>query len=244
MITDVEKEVLLDTWKLILEPAFENIEIKTVTKGTDSVRLSYSIFVEFKSKMGKRKLNWINVKVNRENQLSITYTNIDTKETRRLLSAMTDVILEQIEHLNPSFLLMKTFGTVELPATYLNKETREAKKTRPTGVKKADIVAKKSKILAYFEELKTKTLPVYEPDRFNDERRVFLIGGGGSKYLAEVFVELGIATGFRKWDKSYKVDFKHEHYNSSYYSVLDEWEEFVKKEVGLSSCYVHTYYID
>lgn len=241
MMTDVEKEVLTDTWKLILEPIFENIEIK-VSKDTNSK--SYSFLVEFKSKLGKRKINWIFVKIDHENQLSISYSKLDAKETRRLLSGLTDVILEQIEHLDRSFLLTKTFGTVKLPALYLNKEEREAKKTRPPSVKKADIIAKKGKILAYFEELKTKALPVYKPDHINDERKVFLIGGAGSKHLADVFVELGIATGFSKWDKSYNVDFNHEHYESSYYSVLYEWEEFVKKEIGLYKSYVYTYYVN
>ncbi|MCK2000716.1 hypothetical protein MZM54_04845 [[Brevibacterium] frigoritolerans] len=242
MTTVVEKEVLTDTWKSILEPVFENIEIKIVSKDTNSK--SYSFLVEFKSKLGKRKINWIYVKLNQENQLSISYSKLDAKETRRLLSGITDVILDHIEHLDPSFLLMKTFGTVKFPALYLNKEEREVKKTRPPGVKKADILAKKSKILAFFEELKTKKLPVCEPDKWNDERRVFQVGGTGSKYLAEVLLELGIVKDFRKWDKCYAVNFNHEHYASSYYSVLDEWEEFVKKEIGFSRCYIHIYYID
>lgn len=244
MITDVENEILIDTWKLILEPVFENIEIYEVSKRTKTVILSYYFSFDFTTKLGKRKHNWIYVNVTRENQLSITYSNIDTNETIRLVSAMTDVILEHIEHLNPSFLLMKTFGTVKLPASYLNKEKRDAKKTRPPGVKKADILDKKGEILAFFEELKTKTLPVCEPDHFNDERRVFQLGGTGSKYIAELFLELGIAKDPGKWGKYYTLSFHPEHYVSSYYSVMDEWQTFVKKEIGLSQCSIHIYYLD
>jgi hypothetical protein len=232
---------LLETWTPLFEE-FKNVQLINVgQRSKTETRLEYWFALKATTQRGVQKILNINV-ISFKSQLKINFSDVNTKELLILLSEITDKIVENIDLLNPSFSMIVTFGQVTYPYYYRSKEQRETKRTRPSGVKKADILLKKDKILSFFNELRTKQLPERTPHY--DERRVFQIGGTGAKYLVELLIELGIAKDPGKWGSYHTIKFYPEHYVSSLYPVMDEWEKFIRNEIGLQKCFVHIYYVD
>lgn len=233
---------MIDTWNPIFA-TYENVRLMSVGEKEQKSRMDYWFSFFVTSKRGKQMHCRIAFsKPFKQNKLTFVFSDTKSKEMSFLLSELTEVIIEHIELLDPSLTMITTFGQIEFPYSYRNKEKREEVKVKRTGVKKADILAKKDTILSFFNELKTKDLPEIKPGY--DERRVFQIGGGGAKYLIELLIELGIASDPGKWGSYYTIRFNPDHYEATYYSVMDEWEEFIKKIIGLEKCFVHCWYMD
>lgn len=232
---------LRDIWKIIFN-TYDNVELNNVSPASpnSSVEKGYSFSFTITTKKGKQNMATIRIWTIK-GQLNLHFSDgYATKEMIDLLSALSDKVLENLEYLDPSFCILKTFGSVIMPFGY--RIRGKEKKQTNSGVKKEEILGKEKEIIAFFNELKTKELPVRTIHQ--DERRIFRVGGRGSKYLVDFFLKLGIAKEIGKWDSYHTMRFESTHYKSPLYSVMDEWESFIQNKIGLKKCSVHTWYID
>lgn len=240
--TATAQNEMVDIWNPIFS-TYENVKLMSVGQKEQKFRMDYWFSLFVTTKRGKQFMPRISFsKSFKENKLTFAFSDTKSKEMLFLLSELTEVIVEHIELLDPALTMITTFGQIEYPYSYRSKEKREEVKVKRTGVKKSDILAKKETILSFFNELKTKDLPEIKPGY--DERRVFQIGGGGAKHLIELLIELGIASDPGKWGSYHTIRFNPDHYTGTYYAIMDEWEEFIRKTIGLEKCFVHCWYMD
>ncbi|MGF7535800.1 hypothetical protein AAGG74_19265 [Bacillus mexicanus] len=236
-----EKDSLTLMWTKVFE-YYPNVQLLKVRNFDDSLKndFNFGFFFGITTKRGKFNFVGFTLKL-KKNTISIRSSASPTKEMRLIISELIDKTLENIDLLNPSYLLVNMFGKKVYPPFYIPKDKRISKK-RKSGVKKADILTKKEEILDFHSLLKTKTFKnrVYHPDEF----RAFLVGGFGAKHLADLLLSLGIVKKIDKWDNYHKIEFNVDDYVGDLYSVMDEWENFIRKEIGLKKCYVHTWYMD
>lgn len=192
------------------------------------------------TKRGKFNCIYFSIKLEKNIIFIRSFASL-TKEMSLIISELIDKVLDNIDLLKSSYMLVNMFGKKVYPSFYIPKNKRIEKK-RNLGVKKTDILAKKAEILDFYALLRTKTFPKrsYDPDEF----RVFLVGGFGAKHLADLLLSLGIVKKIGKWDNYHKIEFNVDNYVGDLYSVMDEWENFIRTEIGLRKCFVHTWYMD
>lgn len=240
------KEVLSSTWKEMFKK-HENIISLDVSKQEFQTGFGYSFYLRVNTKKGKLIHFYFKVmKYQRNSFLTVEVSNnLKTKELIVLRSELIDIVMENLDRLDDTLLMIQTFSTTSYPdGPYWSKERRQndAQKKRRSGMTKAEILEKKDEILAFYEEVKNKNLPDDPLDQLNYESRVFCMEGTGANQLLKVLVELGIAEEGRKFGKSYSPNFKTEGYKSTYLAIMNAWETFLQKTFKPIRIYIHTWY--
>ncbi|MED2737751.1 hypothetical protein [Bacillus toyonensis] len=240
------KEVLSTTWKEMFKQ-YENIHSVEVTGKEFQTGFGYGFYLRAYTKKGKLVHFFFNVrKYQRDSHITVEVSdNLKTKELIVFRSELIDIVMENLDRLDNTLLMIQTFSTTSYPdGPYWSKERRQAdtQKTRRKGMTKAEILEKKDEILAFYKEVKNKDLPDNPLDQRNYESRVFCMDGTGANQLLKVLVELGIAEEGRKFGKSYSPNFITEGYKSTYLAIMDAWEAFLQKTFKPIRIYIHTWY--
>ncbi|MED2737749.1 hypothetical protein [Bacillus toyonensis] len=240
----VEKNNRVVMWKQLLM-SFENVKINTIDFNDENLsRIYFRLQLHIYTKKGA----FVNTTITftktilSENYSVLFGTEIKTKELKILASEMVDAILNNIEHIHPSLVLITAFSEIKYPDSYLAIEERHKKVVRRKGITKAEVLARKDDIISFYEKIKKEDLPERPIDEFNDERRSFKIAGPGTKHLINLLTELEIVEDNSSYGSSHTVYFQSKSYKSSYLAIMDAWETYLSSIFKPVSIYVHTWY--
>jgi len=238
----VSYELLKRNWEQTLGD-MENTKLEGVWREEDKDPLAYTFCFKLVTQRGKGQIVFVSLS-EYKGKLQVGFTSkLNTKELLNRTSRLVDLILDNVNLLHKAFDELKKVE-IMYPKHYISKSILEERKNESKGVKVSDIKNKKELIVNFFEELKCKELP--KVNYSDDERRSFEIRGRGSTNLGKLLVELGIAKEFNatKASKSYHtIYFKDDCYNSHLYAVLDQWESFIRNEIGFQDCFSSRYFI-
>lgn len=237
----VSYKLLKRSWEQTLGNV-ENTELEGVWR-EDKNTLAYTFCFKLVTQRGKEQIVFVYFS-EYKGKLQVGFSSkLSTKELLNRTSRLVDLIVDNVNLLHKAFDELKKVE-IMYPNHYISKSVLEERKNESKGVKVSDIKYKKELIVNFFEELKCKKLP--EANYSDDERRSFEIRGRGSTNLGKLLVELGIAKEFNatKASKSYHtIYFKDDCYNSHLYAVLDQWESFIRNEIGFQDCFSSRYFI-
>lgn len=232
----VSYKLLKRSWEQKLAD-MENTKLEGVWREEDKNPLAYTFCFKLVTQRGKEQIVFVSL-TEYKGKLQVGFTSkLNTKELLNRTSRLVDLILDNVNLLHNAFDELKKVE-IMYPKHYISKSVLEERKNESKGVKVSDIKNKKELIVNFFEELKCKKLP--EANYSDDERRSFEIRGRGSTNLGKLLVELGIAKKFNQTtvSKSYHtIYFKDDCYDSHIYAVLDQWENFIRNEIGFRDCY-------
>lgn len=240
----VEDNNRVETWKQLLM-SFENVKINTINFNDENLS---QIYFRLQLHIYTKKGTFVNTTITftktilSDNYSVIFGIEIKTKELKILASEIVDVIMNNIEHIHPSLVLITAFSEIKYPNEYLPIENRYKKVERRKGITKAEVLAKKNEIIAFYEKIKNEDLPERPIDEFNDERRTFKINGPGTKHLINLLTELDIVENNSSYGSSHAIYFKSKGYKSSYLAIMDAWEKYLSSIFKPLSIYVHSWY--
>lgn len=222
----------------------ENVKLEGLWKDTSKLNLYYKFYFELTTKRKQKVIAHISLS-EYKGSLQVGFsTQKKTQELHKLASGLVDKIVNEVEYLDTILGELKEVNPVLYPKHYISKSILEERKNESKGIRVSSIRDKKELIVNFFEELKCKKLP--EVNYSDNERRSFEIRGRGSTNLGKLLVELGIAKEFKatKVSKSFHtIYFKDDCYNSHLYTVLDQWESFIRNEIGFQDCFSSRYFV-
>ncbi|MGN5651155.1 hypothetical protein [Bacillus sp. Brlt_9] len=240
-----KQEVLTTTWNEMFKQ-YENIFSLEVIQQDFKSGYGYRFYLRVYTKKGKLIHFFFYIKkYQKDSFITVEASdNIKTKELIVLRSELIDIVMENLDRLDNTLLMIQTFSTTKYPdGPYWSKERRAKSENakRRKGVTKAEILEKKEEILAFYEEVKKKDLIETPLDLFNYEGRAFCMSGSGTKQLVEVLTDLGIVNKCDFFGKAYSPVFNTEGYKSSYLAIMDAWSTFLAKLFKPLSIYVKSW---